>query len=321
MKKILLIHTGGTIAMKENEDKTVQLSEEHPLFAFQKQLDVPATIITKQFANVPSSYIGPSMVIDLAKFIQKHLSQEDVDGIVVTHGTDTLEETAYMLELLSPCKQPIILTGAMKSSTELGSDGPGNLLNAIRVAIHPDAKQLGVAVVMNEEIHAAKYATKVHTSSVSAFESPLTGPVGIVTKQDVNFYCIPKKEKPIPVTQIEKRVHLLKLYSGIDEETMKQIEKMNFDGLVLEAFGLGNVPLAIVPSIERMLANDIPIVIASRSIRGIVEPVYGYQGGGQHLKQLGCIFSKRLIGQKARLKLLFALHHTTDLQELRNFFE
>src|SRR5690606_36709409 len=113
-----------------------------------------------------------------------------------------------------------------------------NLLNAIRVAIHPDAKQLGVAVVMNEEIHAAKYATKVHTSSVSAFESPLTGPVGIVTKQDVNFYCIPKKEKPIPVTQIEKRVHLLKLYSGIDEETMKQIEKMNFDGLVLEAFGL-----------------------------------------------------------------------------------
>lgn len=320
MKKILLIHTGGTIAMKENEEKTVQLSEEHPLLAFQKQFDVPATIITKLFANVPSPYIGPNMVLELVNFIKSCVTQYDIDGIVITHGTDTLEETAYTLDLIAPFKQPIILTGAMKSSTELGSDGPGNLLSAIRVALHPKAEQIGVAVVMNDEIHAPKFVTKIHTSSVSAFESPLTGPLGIVTKNDVVFFYTPEKEKPISVTHIEKRVHLLKLYSGIDDETMKFIETMPLDGLVIEAFGQGNVPQSIVPSIERMLTNNIPVVIASRSVRGIVEPVYGYEGGGKHLEQLGCIFSKQLSGQKARLKLLFALHHTTDLKELRKFF-
>lgn len=321
MKKILLIHTGGTIAMKENEESTVQLSDEHPLASFDKHITLPVKIETKQFTNLPSPSIDPNIVIDLANFIRTNVSEKNYDGIVITHGTDTLEETAYLLELLSPCEQPIILTGAMKSSTELGSDGPGNLLSAIRVAIHPDAHQLHVAVVMNDEIHAAKFVTKVHTSSVSAFESPLTGPAGIVTKQDVIFYYQPKKEDPISVKTIEKRVHLLKLYSGINDEIMKHIEAMNLDGLVIEAFGSGNVPSSIVPSLRRMIANNLPVVIVSRSLKGVVQPVYGYEGGGKQIENLGCIFARNLTGQKARLKLLLALHHTSDLHKLRQFFE
>ncbi|MFA8437974.1 asparaginase [Pueribacillus sp. YX66] len=322
MKKILLIHTGGTIAMAENEQEGgIQLSEKHPLVSFQANLKSLALITTDQFSNLPSPHIGPETVLKLSNHIQKRMSQEKFDGIVITHGTDTLEETAYMLELLSPCKQPIVLTGAMKSSDELGADGPNNVLSAVRVATSNKAKHLGVVVVINDEIHAAKYVTKVHTSSVASFASPLVGPIGIVTKQKVILFHNQKSEAHLPVQQIDKRVYLLKLYSGIDNVVMEAIEAMKLDGLVIEAFGQGNVPLVVVPTIKRLIANNIPVVIVSRSLDGVVQPSYSYDGGGKHLQDLGVIFSKGLTGQKARLKLLFALHKTNNMNELQFIFD
>lgn len=322
MRKILLIHTGGTIAMAENEQNGgIKLSEEHPLVSFQTHLNSIASITTEHFSNLPSPHIGPETVVELSKHIQKRLSNEKFDGIVITHGTDTLEETAYMLELLSPCKHPIVLTGAMKSSNELGADGPNNLLSAVRVATCSETEHLGVVVVMNDEIHAAKYVTKMHTSSIAAFESPLAGPVGIVTKLNVIFFNKPKPDVQLPVRQIKKRVHLLKLYSGVDHVVMETIERMKLDGLVVEAFGQGNVPPIIVTTVKRLIANNIPVVVVSRSLNGVVQPAYGYEGGGKQLEDLGVIFSKRLTGQKARIKLLFALHKTNEINKLKTLFE
>ncbi len=322
MKKIWLIHTGGTIAMADHGSKNgIQISERHPLDLFQTELQAAASITVEQFSSLPSPHIGPETILDLSNHIRKRLASEEFDGIVITHGTDTLEETAYMLDLLKPCRQPIVLTGAMKSSNEWGADGPNNVLSAIRVAASLEANDSGAVVVMNDEIHAAKYVTKVHASSVAAFESPLIGPIGIVTKKDVLFFNHLKREISIPVQKLEKRVHLLKLYSGIEEEVLNHIEKMQLDGLVVEAFGLGNVPPILVPFFKRFMDRQISVVLVSRSLKGIVQGVYGYEGGGKQLEDLGVIFAKGLTGQKARIKLLLALHQTNAFDELKRMFE
>ena len=317
MKKILLLHTGGTIAMEENnEGNGIRLSENHPLSGLQSQLQSIASIHSEEVFNLPSPHIGPKTVLELANYIRDRVAKERFDGVVITHGTDTLEETAYMLELLSPCQQPIVLTGAMKPSNERGSDGPNNVISAVRVAACQEAVNLGVVVVMNDEIHSAKYVTKMHTSSVAAFESPLSGPLGIVIKNDVIFYHYPKRERAVSINEIEKKVHLLKLYSGIEYETLEWMEKMNLDGLVIEAFGSGNVPPEVVPFIKRLLKRHIPVVVVSRSVKGTVQGVYSYEGGGSQLQDLGVIFLKGLSGQKARIKLLLFLHETTSIPKL-----
>lgn len=321
MKKILIVHTGGTIAMKENQAGSVSIEREHPLSSFQERLASLASITTEHFSQLPSVHISPQIVLDVAKKIKNLKEKEQFDGVVITHGTDTLEETAYMLDLLFPPDYPIVLTGAMKSSNELGSDGPSNLIAAVRVACSDEASGMGVLVVMNDEVHSAKYVTKTHTSSIAAFESPQNGPVGIVTKKGVFFFYKPLSEENYFIETIEKNVLLLKAYSGMGAELFEAIEqKIKVDGIVIEAVGQGNIPPRIVPSLEKMIANDIPIVLVSRSQKGFVQPVYDYEGGGKQLKKKGVIFSNGLSGQKARLKLLIALHTTNDFNQLEKIF-
>ncbi|PWA12398.1 L-asparaginase [Pueribacillus theae] len=320
MKKILIVHTGGTIAMKENQAGGVSIEGKHPLSSFQERLASIASITTEHFSQLPSAHISPQIVLEVAKKIKDLKKKEQFDGVVITHGTDTLEETAYMLDLLFSQDCPIVLTGAMKSSNELGSDGPSNLMAAVRVAGSNEASGMGVLVVMNDEVHSAKYVTKTHTSSIAAFESPQNGPVGIVTKKDVVFFYKPLSEENYSIETIEKNVLLLKAYSGMGSELFEAIEQIKIDGIVIEAMGQGNLPPHIVPSLEKMIANDIPIVLVSRSQKGFVQPVYDYEGGGKQLKKKGVIFSNGLSGQKARLKLLIALQTTNDFNQLEKIF-
>lgn len=320
MKKILLIHTGGTIAMEENKNTGgVNTKETHPLEATISELSDIAEIVVKNYVNLPSPHITPFHMLELASFINKQTEEDQYDGLVITHGTDTLEETAYVLDLILETPIPVIVTGAMRSSNEHGSDGPYNLISSVRVACEHQSLGKGVLVVFNDEIHAAKNVTKTHTSNIATFQSPQYGPIGIVTKRGVLFHHTPLRSSRFQVKQFSKNVILLKAYAGMDGELINAASK-TADGVVIEALGQGNLPPATVPAIQELISRKIPVVLVSRCFNGIAQDIYSYEGGGKHLKELGVVFSNGLNGQKARLKLMIALEHTNSTEKLQQLF-
>lgn len=320
MKKILLIHTGGTIAMEENKNTGgVNTKETHPLEATISELSNIAEITVKNYVNLPSPHITPYHMLELASFINGQTEEDRYDGLVITHGTDTLEETAYVLDMILETPIPVIVTGAMRSSNEHGSDGPYNLISSVRVACEHQSLGKGVLVVFNDEIHAAKNVTKTHTSNIATFQSPQYGPIGIVTKRGVLFHHTPLKSSRFQVKHFSKNVILLKAYAGMDGDLIKAASK-SADGVVIEALGQGNMPPATVPAIKELISRQIPVVLVSRCFNGIAQDIYSYEGGGKHLKELGVIFSNGLNGQKARLKLMIALEHTNSPEKLQQLF-
>ncbi|MFC5714191.1 asparaginase [Thalassorhabdus alkalitolerans] len=321
MKKILIIHTGGTIAMSENKETGMVVPEEkNPLHSVNEMLQETVKIETEDYLHLPSPHITPRHMLGLAEKINEKMKNSHFDGVVITHGTDTLEETAYLLDLLLHLDQPVVITGAMRSSNELGADGPHNLISAVRTAASDKAAKKGVIVVFNDEIHTAKNVTKTHSSNIATFQSPQYGAIGILTKREVSFHHIPAHREHFPVTKLSKKVLLVKAYAGMEESVMAHIASHPLDGLVLEAFGQGNVPPAIVPPLESLIEKNIPVVLVSRSYSGIVQDTYGYEGGGRQLKEKGVIFTNGLNGQKARLKLMAALEMTQDHGKLQEIF-
>ncbi len=223
-KKILVIHTGGTIAMSEDEQTgSVKPSSTNPLNDVIHILEPHADITVDNYANIPSPHMTPHIMFELAKKVESRLAEPALDGVVLTHGTDTLEETAYVLDLLIQSEKPIIITGAMRSSNEIGADGPLNLLQSVRVATTEEAKGKGVLVVFNDEIHTAKNVTKTHTSNISTFQSPQYGPIGMTTKKRVSFHHTPIVRDHYCVTKLEKKVMLLKAYAGMDNEWVESL--------------------------------------------------------------------------------------------------
>ncbi|WP_082233974.1 asparaginase [Halobacillus massiliensis] len=321
MKNILIIHTGGTISMKENKETgEVNTQGRHPLEEISTLLKGETIIEDEILFYLPSPHITPDHMLKLGKHIHERLILKDYDGIVITHGTDTLEETAYFLDLYLQTKKPIIVTGAMRSSNEIGSDGLYNLLTAIKVASCDEAQSKGVLVVMNDEIHTAKNVTKTSTSNVATFQSPQYGPIGITTKKDVFFHHRTNHYDSYPIQQLSKKVALIKAYAGMDSAVIDAIRESGVNGIVLEALGQGNLPPETVPAIEKTIEKGIPIVLVSRCYQGIVQDTYSYEGGGRHLRDLGVIFANGLTGPKARIKLLILLEMTNNPMELTPMF-
>jgi len=322
MKQIVILTTGGTIAMMEDPhtgavrpvQNAADLSQAVP------QLRDSAHVQMEAFSNVPSPHLTLEMMAELGRTVKQKLANDDVDGLVITHGTDTLEETAYYLDLILPPGKPVVLTGAMRSSNELGADGPLNLLNSVRTAASADAHHQGVVVVLNDEIHAARFVTKTHTSNVATFQSPAVGPIGIVGKRGVQVRHIPKPHAHIPVDGLAPQVGLLKAAVGMGDEVIRFLIANGCRGLVIEALGAGNVPPQMVPGIKDAIDRHIPVILVSRCYNGIVQDVYGYEGGGKHLHDLGVLFGNGLNGQKARIKLMVALQETSDRERLKQYF-
>ncbi|MBR2077715.1 MAG: asparaginase, partial [Exiguobacterium sp.] len=306
MNHLLLIHTGGTIAMLQSGTGHVEPSDINPIDATLPKATDIAHITTKHFSNIPSPHMTPEKMLELAQFIQHELTQDTYDGVVIMHGTDTLEETAYFLQITLGAPVPIVLTGAMRSSNEVGSDGEFNLITALRVAKSEAARGKGVLVVFNGEIHSAFNVTKTHTSSVDTFKSVHFGNVGMVTKDHVLIYSQPATRQPKMSPSISKRVAVLKVVAGMEPDLLESVITLGYDGLVLEVLGQGNVPPSLLSALEH-LVKEIPVVIVSRCFNGIVQDVYGYDGGGKQLKEMGVIFSNGLNSQKARLRLLVEL--------------
>ncbi len=318
MCKIMIINTGGTIAMSNDMTTgSVMPTSENPLNVLPHQLDEFAELEIVDFDNIPSPHMTPAHMLELAQYIEKH--HQEVDGIVVTHGTDTLEETAYFCHLTLDIPEPIVFTGAMRSSNEIGADGLANLRSAIIVAASPESRNKGVTVVMNDEVHSAMYVTKTHTTNLATFQTPTFGPLGIICKNEVFYFQKLIHQDYYPIEHVRADVPLIKLYAGMEDRLFEFLATQPISGLVIEGLGAGNVPPAILPGLHQILAQDIPVVMVSRSFNGIPADVYDYEGGGKQLAEQGVIFAKGLSGIKARLKLQVILSSDTPYQIAQEF--
>ena len=317
-KKILVLHTGGTISMQADASGAVVTSKDNPMNHVTNPLK-GIEVHTLDFLNLPSPHIKPKHMLALYHKIKEEA--DNYDGVVITHGTDTLEETAYFLDTMEIPHMPIVLTGAMRSSNELGSDGVYNYLSALRVASDDKAADKGVLVVMNDEIHAAKYVTKTHTTNVSTFQTPTHGPLGLIMKQEILYFKTAEPRVRFDLEHIQGLVPIISAYAGMTDELIDMLDLEQLDGLVIQAFGAGNVPKETAQKLENLLQKGIPVALVSRCFNGIAEPVYAYQGGGVQLQRAGVFFVKELNAQKARLKLLIALNAGLKGQALKDYME
>ena len=316
MTKILVLHTGGTISMHEDEDGDVETGVVNPLTEAQVEI-ADVVLQVESIFNLPSEHIGPKHMLQLQQRILAAGNQ--FDGVVITHGTDTLEETAFFLDSTLKVDFPIVMTGAMRSSNELGSDGLYNYQSALRVATSDASRKRGVMVVMNDEIHAARFVTKTHTTNVATFASPISGAMGLLTKRQViYFYDLPRRHV-LPIQQVNQNIPVLKAYAGMDGQLFQLLADSNVNGLIIEALGAGNLSREAAKGVSVVLEKGIPVVIVSRSFNGVAEPVYDYLGGGVQLERAGVIFASSINGPKARLKLLIGLENQLTPDDLRHY--
>ncbi len=320
MRNILIILTGGTIGMRNVENSGVVPTHELEEFLHSfPQLAKVAKVDVLDWLDIPSPWMTPEKMFELAKLVE--IKSADYDGIVITHGTDTLEETAYLLDLVITSSKPIVFTAAMRNFNDLGLDGPRNIIGAVRVASTYAAADKGVLVVMNDEIHAAREVIKSDTSKVNTFISPGYGKLGMVDPDKIIFERSLSTNESFWTDSIDTNVDLIKLAAGMDGRYLKASIEHNAKAVVIEAFGRGNVPKEIVPAIQEVLDAGILVIIVTRSMTGRVMSEYGYVGGGAKLVEMGCLMGGDLKGQKARIKLMVLFGKYKDPELVRKFFK
>ncbi len=307
---ILLVFTGGTINMKLTKDLETTID---PNFA-NELMEVVGKVFpninfqSTMFGGFPSPHMTPTMMLELSKMIERKVASENFDGVVVIHGTDTLEETAFFLDTYFDIEIPIIVHGAMRNGSEIGYDGWSNLQSSIRTILSPTSKSRGVLVVMNDQINAAIEVTKTHTMALDTFRSLEFGPIGVIENNAVFYYREPiRKTQNYKPIEINKKVALIKATTGMDSDIIDFYLHKKYDGIVIEAFGRGNVPPNMVFGIEKAIKANIPVWITSRCPMGRVAPLYSYEGGGMHLVKIGAKLLPSISSHKARLLLLMKL--------------
>lgn len=320
--KVVVCTTGGTIAMRLDPERGIVPAVSGPeLIAAVPPLKDVCPVEVREFANIPSPHMTPKIMLGLALEVEKALAEPDVLGVVVTHGTDTMEETAYLLDLYIDSAKPVCLAGAMRSAAEISPDGPKNILCAVRCAASREARGTGVLVVMNEEIHAAREVTKTHSANPKTFASPFWGPLGYVDEDRVIFRRAPLGQRKIRPAALVEDVHLVKLPAGADDFLINCLVDKGVKGIVIEGSGRGNVHESAVPGIKRAVDAGIAVVLVSRCLGGRVLDVYGYAGSAKRLREIGVILGGEISGQKARIKLILALGVTGDREQLADYFD
>jgi L-asparaginase len=280
-----------------------------------------AALEVREFGRFP----GPHMTIERMWELRAAVLEAfaaGFDGVVAMHGTDTIEETAYLLDRSLPADVPVVITGAMRNSSELSWDGPANLMSAVEVAASPEARGRGTMVVMDEEIVQGAEVVKTHTEQAGTFRSPNWGPLGLTDKGRALFYRESRRKPMLAPARPVTPVDLIKIVAGADARLVDASLDSGAHGVVIEAMGRGNVPPAVVPGLQRWIDAGKPVVVASRSSRGRVLDTYAYEGGGHQLREMGCIFADHMTGQQARIELMLALGvHGGDVAKVRKTVE
>jgi L-asparaginase len=304
---VVVVSTGGTIAMRAEPEtgKLVPAVNGDELVEMLDWPDAPPLELD-DFVRVPSFDMHGELALSLARRVGEHAVRADVDGVVVTHGTDTMEETAYLLDLLHREETPVVLTGAQRGADARDADGPRNLREAIAVAASPAARGHGVLVAMASEVHAARTAVKTHTAALRAFSSPGYGPLGHVDGDLVALRRRPERPPALPQPSRVPLVDLLRLHAGSDGRFVRAALASGAEAIVLEGTGRGNANDAVVEAVREAVATGVLVAVCSRCVAGWVAPVYG-RGGGRDLADAGACFAGDLPGPKARLLLQVAL--------------
>ena len=325
LPRVVVLSLGGTIASTsaagaDGEGVTPRLGARDLISAVPRLSDA-AHLEAVAFRQSPSADLTLNDVAALAVQISARFDA-GATGAVVTQGTDTIEETSFALELLVRGPKPVVVTGAMRNPTLPGADGPANLLAAVRVAASPRARGLGILVVLNDEIHAARFVRKTHTSSPATFRSVTAGPVGWVVEGRPRIAFRPAPLPAVtPPSGAVPPVALLKTFLGDDGRLLERIDALGYAGLVVEALGGGHVPARMVPELERV-AGRIPVVLASRTGGGeVLKETYGFPGSERDLLARGLVWAGFLDGPKARVLLSLLLAEGADARAVRARFE
>lgn len=323
MKKVAIVFNGGTITMKVDPklQAAVPTLSGEEIMSMVTGIEKYAEIETYTFSSLPGPHVTPDTMLKLSIYIQKLLDREDIIGVVTTHGTDSLEETAYFLDLTLNSEKPVVVTGSMRNSSELGYDGPANLAASICTAISEEARGRGVLVCLNDELNCASEVTKEHSMHLNTFKSPEFGPIGVVDNNEIIFYRDNLNKQKVLTDKIDTRVDLIKSAAGMDGKFIDFSVNEGAKGIVIEAMGRGNIPPKMAEAVERAIKKGVIVVLVSRCFKGRVLDTYGYPGGGRGLREAGVIFGDRLPGQKARIKLMIALGKSNNKEEIREIFE
>jgi L-asparaginase len=316
--RVAVFTLGGTIAMTRQTSGgvTPTLSASNLVSAVPGLAEMGVLVEVHDFCQLPGASLGFADLLDLASTIDKI----DVAGVVVTQGTDTIEETSYLLDLLHTREVPIVVTGAMRNASMAGADGPANLLAAVRVAASPNAQGLGCVVVFGEEIHAARWVRKTHATSPTAFTS-YPGPIGYVAEERVVFWSRPRRRPVIRSEQAiqSRRTAVVPLGIGDDGAVLEAVGSQ-VDGLVVAGFGAGHAPSACVNTLSH-LARRMPVILASRTGSGpVLTQTYGFPGSESDLLGKGLISAGTLDPVKARILLHLLLITDADRTEIAQRF-
>ena len=311
---IHFLFTGGTISMQRDvaAGGNVPAHSGERLVELAPELRRIGPIRIEDWARVPACHLGPDRLWALRERVREIQAGRGVPGgevprgIVITHGTDVLEETAYLLARTLEPEMPVIITGAMRTSSDDGWDGPRNLVDAATVAAAPGSRGRGVMVVFAGKVFAGHEAVKVHTVDPDAFAAPHGGPLGRVAGTEVAYAGPAHAPGRLPARRLTARVALVPFVVG-DDGTMLDLARPHHDGCVLVAFGSGNAPPGLVPAVRRWLDGGKPVVLASRCASGEVAPLYAFEGGGARLVEMGVIPAGPRTPSQARMELAIAL--------------
>lgn len=308
--RILLLGTGGTIAMASDAGGAIKPAlQADELVRAVPALERIAALETVAYSNKPGATLTLRDLASLSDVIADGFDR-GCQGAVVVQGTDTIEETAFALELLARSTLPVVVTGAMRGAQAPGADGPSNLLAAVTVAASPDAAGLGTLVVLGDEAHAARHVQKTHTTLPSAFRSPGAGPLGTIQEGQFRLFGW---QAPLPAVRVaaarldETPVALLRIGLDDDGRMLRALPQLGYQGAVIEAMGAGHVPAWLAPDIGALAAR-MPVVLSTRVAAGpVLRITYGFPGSESDLLARGAIHGGSLGGLKARLLLRLLL--------------
>ena len=322
LPNVKLLATGGTIAMKADaiSGAYIPAVDGSDLLAAVPDIHQYASVVVSNVFNIASAHLGPDEWLALYSAVNAAITNSSVDGVIISHGTDTLEETAYFLSLTIDTSKPIILFGAQRGASDADSDGPRNLLHAVRVAASAQAQGKGVMVVMNGQINAARDVRKTHTTDVESFQSGDVGFLGRVDSDAVSFYRQPLCQQIIPLSGELKRVDIIAMYAGADGALLTAAVNAGAKGIVIAAVGAGNVNPALFTAVKAAIAAGVTVVVSTRVPNGRVQPIYGFEGGGKDLIEAGAIFANDLSPQKARILLMLVLQEASEPAALIRLF-
>ena len=321
LPRIVIYTTGGTIQCAKDE-----LSGKVSPALTGVQILERLTALKDHFSmeiieifNMPGSDLTLEDGLELSRSLSLTQQRDDIDGIVVLQGTDTMDEIPFFINVTVRCRIPVVFTGSMKSSHDLYSDALGNVFGAATVACDPRSVGRGVLVYFNETIFSADDVNKYHSCRIDAFRSPL-GPLGTIVEDRVRYYRSNTQKTVYPVENVNYRVPILKCYTGIEPELFAYLVESGIDGIVIEGYGTGNIPWYLSDPVKHAVEKGIWVIVTTRCVDGESYACYDYVGGGAQLERFGVILSGELNAIKSRILLIAMLSAGKSGAEIRKAF-